>query len=338
MTSAARPIRLGALGCSSIAGRRMLPTLRNIPDLQLTAVAGRSRERTEAFAAEFDCPAATDYDDLLGRDDVDAVYLSLPTGLHAHWAEQVLHAGKHLLCEKPMTTDGERTRALASEAAARGLVLRENFTFVHHPQHAAVAELVASGRIGRVRSLHAAFCIPPLPSDDIRYDAQLGGGALLDVGVYPLRAAQLLLGPELAVAGATLSHRPGLEVDLGGQILLTTPTGVLAHLEFGFEHCYGSRYSLWGSTGILSMDRAFTPPASWPPLLRIDEQDHAEEIGLPPADQFELCLSAFAAAVRGHDGDEGPTDPVAASVRTAELVDAVRERAVRVRADNTTGR
>jgi len=332
------PLRFGALGCSSIAGRRTLPALRRLDGAQLTAVASRSVERAKSFAAEFDC-LSTGYEDLLDREDVDAVYLSLPTGLHGEWAERVLLAGKHLLCEKPMTMSALDTRALAELAAERGLVLRENMTFVHHPQHAEVAALVAGGRIGTVRAFHAAFCIPPLPSGDTRYDPDLGGGALLDVGVYPLRAAQLLLGPGVAVAGATLRHDDELGVDLSGQILLVARNGALAHLEFGFQHAYHAQYSLWGNTARLSVDRVFTPPPSWRPLVRIDEQDHAEEISLAPADQFELSLSSFAAAVRADGGTpSGPEpNPVDLFVETAELVDAVRERAVRVPNHETAG-
>ncbi|MGN5381730.1 Gfo/Idh/MocA family protein [Streptomyces lasalocidi] len=115
------------------------------------------------------------------------------------------------------------------------------------------------GRLGRLASFSAAFCIPPLPEDDIRYAAELGGGALLDVGVYPLRAAVLQLGPDLDVADATLRTRASDGLDLSGQVLLASPSGVLAELAFGIEHTYASTYTMWGDRARLTVTRAFTP-------------------------------------------------------------------------------
>ena len=340
-----KPIRFGVLGCSASAGRRTLPALRRLAGTEVTAVASRSRPRADRFAAEFDC-LGVGADELLDRPDVDAVYLSVPTAERGEWAERTLRAGKHLLCEKPMTTSAADTRRLVGLAAERGLVLRENMAFVHHPQHAEVAALVASGRIGPVRAFHAEFRIPPPPPDE-RYDPEAsteadtgaGGGALLDVGVYPLRAAQLLLGPGVAVASATLSDadgdggasgtdRPGTAV--GGQVMLVARGGALVHLEFGFEPARHSRYSLWGSTARLSVERAFTSPPSWRPRVRIDGPGGEERVDLAPADQCALALEEFTSAVRGEDPPPSGPDPVAVLVETAELLDAVRERAVRV--------
>lgn len=196
---------------------------------------------------------------LLERDDIDAVYISLPPSLHGEWAARALHAGKHVLVEKPIATTAAEARAVVTLAEDRDLVLRENFMFLHHPQHDAVAALMAEGRLGGLRSFRGAFCFPPLPTQDIRYVPGLGGGALLDAGVYPLRAAAMLLGPGLRVAGATARVRQSDGLDLSGQALLVSPSGVLASVEFGFEHAYGSSYSLWGDGAKLTVGRAFTP-------------------------------------------------------------------------------
>ncbi|MGW4524759.1 Gfo/Idh/MocA family protein [Amycolatopsis sp. NPDC004378] len=314
-------IRLGALGCSSIAARRTLPALAGVAELELTEVAARSPEKAKEFARRFGVTAST-YDELLDSSDVDAVYISLPTALHHEWTRKALLAGKHVLCEKPLTLNRQQAEDLAGLATKQDLVLRENFTFVHHPQHTRVRELVEGGRLGELRTFTAAFGIPPLPGDDIRYQPSLGGGALLDVGVYPLRAALFLLGPGLRVTGATLRFDE-TGVDVAGHALLTSPTGVTASVEFGFEHSYRSRYDLWGSTAALSLDRAFTPPPGRQPVLRIEEQDHVEELWLPPAHQFELSVRSFArAALAGRD--EGEAAWLTSSAETARLADDVR--------------
>lgn len=317
-------VRLGAVGTSSIAWRRVLPTVVRTPGLRLTAVAGRTASKAEEFAERFGCAAEEDAEALLARPDIDAVYISTPTGLHHRFTEQALRAGKHVLVEKPMGVDAAEARALCALAAEGGLVLRENVMFPHHPQHAHVRGLMESGRLGRPASFRAEFCIPPLPEDDIRYDAALGGGALLDLGVYPLRAASLLLGPGLEVAGATLRVRPEDGLDLSGQVLLVSPSGVLAELSFGFEHAYASAYTVWGDRARVTVTRAFTPPPAHQPLVVLEEQNREERLHLPAADQLQTLLQEFAEQVRR--GGAGPEESAvrAEAVAAMELVDAVR--------------
>ncbi|MEU0793268.1 Gfo/Idh/MocA family oxidoreductase [Amycolatopsis sp. NPDC005961] len=330
-----RALRLGALGCSSIAARRTLPAAAAVGELALTAVAARSPEKAAEFAGRFHTAAMT-YDELLDSGDVDAVYVSLPTSLHHEWTRKALLAGKHVLCEKPLTLNLEQAVDLAELATKQNLVLRENFTFIHHPQHTRVRDLLDAGRLGELRTFTASFGIPPLPADDIRYQPSLGGGALLDVGVYPLRAALFLLGPDLRVTGATLRFDEG-GVDVAGHALLTSASGVTASLDFGFQHSYRSRYELWGSAASLSLDRAFTPPPGRQPVLRIEEQDHVEELWLPPAHQFELSLRSFAvAALAGRDESEAAW--LSSSVDTARLADEVFSNAAGVSDERTVTR
>ncbi|MFJ6791021.1 Gfo/Idh/MocA family protein [Streptomyces angustmyceticus] len=324
-------VRFGALGTSSFGWRRVLPAMARCPGTELVAVAGRSPERAQRFADRFGC-AASATEALLERDDIDAVYISLPPSLHGEWAARALHAGKHVLVEKPIATTAAEARAVVALAEDRDLVLRENFMFLHHPQHDAVAALIAEGRLGGLRSFRGSFCFPPLPAQDIRYVPGLGGGALLDAGVYPLRAAVLLLGPGLRVAGATTRVRDSDGLDLSGQALLVSPSGVLASIEFGFEHTYGSSYSLWGERAKLTVDRAFTPPAGHQPVLELVEQDHAEQFTLPAADQLDRSLAGFAAAVAAGGAAASPEEARwrQEAVATMDLVDQVRARAVPV--------
>lgn len=314
----ARAVRIGVLGCAGIALRRMLPAIAARPGVEVAAIASRDPARAAEHARAYGCRAVTGYQRLLDLDDVDAVYVPLPAGLHAHWVAAALRAGKHVLAEKPLTTDAARTGQLLDEAAARGLVLMENVMFVHHAQHARVRRLLAAGAIGEPRSLHAAFAVPALPPDDIRYLPELGGGALFDVGLYPVRAALHLLGPELRVAGAVLTSGQGRRVDTSGAALLAAPSGVTAQLTFGLEHGYTSAYEVRGSAGRIAVDRAFTPAADHVPVLRVVRGSAVEEIRLRPDDQVGNTVDAFAAAVRSgthHDPD---------CLRQARLLEAVR--------------
>lgn len=316
------PVRIGVLGCADIARRRMLPALRACPGTELVAVAARDAARARATADEAGCLAVTGYAALLERDDIEAVYVPLPAALHARWAEAALRAGKHVLAEKPLTTDLAATRRLTGLAGAAGLVLRENVMFVHHSQHAAVRALVADGAIGELRGLRAEFAVPRLPDTDIRYDASLGGGALWDTGVYPIRAALHFLGDRLETEAAVLVHGgPGRAVDTSGTALLRTPEGVCAQLAFGLDHGYRSAYEITGSEGRITLDRAFTPPAGHVPRVLLERRTGTEEIALAPDDQVLRTVSAFAGAVRTAAAPDG------ASSRQAELLDAIRRRA-----------
>ncbi|MBB5123028.1 oxidoreductase [Streptomyces eurocidicus] len=315
------PVRIGVLGCADIARRRMLPAMTASPDVEVVAVAGRDHAKAGVTAAEFGCRATHGYEALLADPDVEAVYVPLPAALHAVWVEEALRAGKHVLAEKPLTTDLARTEHLVGLARETGRVLRENVMFVHHPQHATVRRLVLEGAIGEPRVFQAAFAVPRLPEHDIRYRPELGGGALWDTGVYPVRAALHFLGAGLEVEGAVLVHGPGRAVDTSGTALLRSPDGVAAHLTFGLDHAYRSSYEIWGSEGRISVDRAFTPPADHVPHVRVERRSGTEELRLPPADQVLRAVTAFAAAVRTGGA------PDLASVHQAGLLDDVRRRA-----------
>jgi NDP-hexose-3-ketoreductase len=312
-------LRIGVLGYAGIARRRVLPAIERTPGVEVTAIASRDPLRAAEATATFGGRPVHGYEALLSLDDVDAVYVPLPAALHASWVRAALRAGKHVLAEKPLTTDLATTRELLGLAASAGLVLMENVMFVHHAQHAAVRRLVDQGVIGEVRVFQSAFAIPPLPANDIRYQSALDGGALWDVGVYPLRAALLFLGPCIEVVGA---FRHGGEVDTAGAALLRAPGGVAAHVTYGFEHAYRSMYSLWGSEGRLTVDRAFTPPADHHPRLLLHWGTDVEEIVLEPDDQVGNTITAFVTAVR-----EGVSPTQDTSLELARLVDAVRSRA-----------
>lgn len=313
-----RPLRLGVLGCADVARRRVLPAAVALPEIEVAAVASRNLAKAQAFSREFGGEAVEGYKRLLDRDDVDAVYVPLPSGLHAEWVRTAILAGKHVLAEKPLTTDLAETEELVSLARSAGVVLRENFMFVHHPSHQRVRDLLDGGVLGELRSFSATFTIPARPAGDIRHRRELGGGALFDVGAYPLRAAQLFLGGGLAVAGAALQQDEALGVDIGGGVLLRREDGITAHLTFGLSHRYTSGYRLLGSLAELSAGHVFTPSADHRPVLRIDWQDRHEEHVLDAQDQCSNAVRAFVCAVR-----EGPcTDD--SIVAQAVLVDHSR--------------
>jgi predicted dehydrogenase len=317
-------LKVGVLGCADIAQRNTIPALVADPSVHLVAVASRSREKAEAVAHRFGAEPVTGYAALLDRVDIDAVYVPLPPALHHEWVAKALAAGKHVLAEKPLATDHAEAADLVAAARAGNRLLLENFAFLHHSQHATVRRLIEDGVIGEVRTLTAEFGFPPLDPADIRYQPALGGGALLDAGVYTLRAASRYLGPDVRVEGATLRTDATTGVDLGGGALVATPDGRTGHLSFGFDRSYRCALTIWGSEGTLTLDRAFSAPATLRPVLRIQRQDHHEERTLPAFHQFAAQVAHFADTVL-NDGDlHTPGEDI---LRQAYLVDALRTRA-----------
>ncbi|MET0825404.1 MAG: Gfo/Idh/MocA family oxidoreductase, partial [Acidimicrobiales bacterium] len=186
-----------------------------VPDAELVATGSRSLDRATAFADEFGGAAHGSYEALVADEAVDVVYVASPHPLHAEHTRMALAAGKHVLCEKPMTLDGDSTAALFDEAAERGLFLMEAMWMATHPTIRTLRALLADGEHGTARQVHASigFVAPSDPTDRLVNPA-LGGGALLDMGIYPLTFAHLVLGePEQLTAVANLSEG-GIDLDI----------------------------------------------------------------------------------------------------------------------------
>ncbi|MFE0019906.1 Gfo/Idh/MocA family protein [Amycolatopsis sp. NPDC059021] len=324
--TATRRVRIGIMGCAEFARRRMAPAITEHPDIELTAVASRAPETAAATATRFACEPVTGYAELLERDDVDAVYVPLPVALIGDWALRALRAGKHVLAEKSVACAVSRARELTTCAAERGLVLLPNFLFLRHVQQRAVAKLVAAGELGELRLISAAFGFPPRPSGDIRYRRDLGGGSLAETGIYPVRLAQSLLGDGLRVGHAVLREAAGPTgaFDVAGAAQLYDEAGVVAQLAFGFDHSYRCDYEIWGSKGRVRVERAFTPPADWEPVVWWERDGGRERLPLAPDDHVRNLLTEFCARVRGERA--AGAEP-AAVVETARLLEEISAKA-----------
>ncbi|MGY1438530.1 Gfo/Idh/MocA family protein [Streptomyces reniochalinae] len=325
-TATPPPLRLAVLGCAEFAWRNTLPAVRRTDEVLLTVLGSRDGAKAARYAEEFGGEPVEGYGKVLERHDVDAVYIALPTGLHHAWARRALEAGKHVLVEKPLATGLAQTEDLVEEAVRRGCWLTDGFQFPHHGQHAQVRQFVDEGGIGEPRFFTAAFGIPPRPPGDVRHEADLGGGALLDVGVYTVRAARMFLGEDLTVRGSTLRMDTARGVDLGGSALLCSGGGVPAQLSFSFETSYRSSYALWGSEGALTLERAFTPPPAFRPTLLVRRGNDTQELPLTPDDQPAQLMRAFARAVREGASMTAHGEELR---RQAALVDDIRNRALR---------
>ena len=296
-------VKIGVLGCASIAERAMIPAILGHSGAILAGVASRQREKAKSFAERFGCHAYTSYDDLISSKDVDAIYLPLPTGLHLLWILKALHAGKHVFCEKSLAANYQEASEITDLAIKKNLVVKENYMFEYHRQQAEVIDLV-NREVGDIRVFRAFFGFPPLEPNNFRYNRVLGGGALLDAGGYVLKAMSTFFPfAENRICSAITTQDSVSGVDISGAIAAEIEVdGVIipAHLAYGFDHVYQCGVEFWGSKGKLTTNRTFTAGRDFMPSAFLVTDTGTETISLPKDDHFTNILSDFLTSIREH--------------------------------------
>jgi xylose dehydrogenase (NAD/NADP) len=290
----AEPVRFGFLSTARI-NRRLLAAADKTDAAQVVAVASRRPDRAEAYAVEHGIPRAHgSYERLLEDPEVDAIYISLPNSLHVEWSVRALAAGKHVLCEKPLTRNPHEAEEAFAAAERAGLVLMEAFMWRHSPQTAKLLQLVQGGVIGQLQLVRATFSFPVEGRRNIRLDPALEGGALMDVGTYCVSAARLLAGEPERVYGEQVIGDTGVDVLFAG--VLRFARGVVGGIDAGMELPRRDGLEAVGSEGSLVI------PDPWLArrlVLHLGRGESREEIALPPADPYRLELENMCAAIRG---------------------------------------
>lgn len=296
------PVRVGVMGCASIAARMVIPAIQASSRLKLTWVASRTEEKAREFGEKFSCPWTAGYESLLGKEDVDLVYMPLPTALHPEWGMKTLDAGKHLLLEKSLAPTLGDARNLIARAREKKCALQENFMFAYHRQMARIRDVLQSGKLGEIRCIRSSFGFPPFSdAGNIRYSSALGGGALLDAGAYTLKVASLLLGPSLQVGAAHLTMDQKRGVDLQGGIFLYDNAGTIVETAFGFNHFYQCSLEIWGSDGRLTADRIFTAGPGVVPVVRVELPGETQTLSIGSDNHFLNLLEDLASRIQTGD-------------------------------------
>jgi D-xylose 1-dehydrogenase (NADP+, D-xylono-1,5-lactone-forming) len=261
----------------------------------VVAVASRDGARAQRYASDRGIPRAHDgYEALLADPEVDAVYIPLPNSLHVAWTRRALDAGKHVLCEKPISRHPDEVAELFDRASERGLVLMEAFMYRHHPQTARVQELVAEGAVGTLRMIRAAFSFPIAREDDVRLSTALDGGALMDVGCYCVNAARMLAGEPEQVRAFETKGGDGVDVTFAG--VMRFAGDVLAHFDSGLVLSDRSQLEIVGDRGALLLSDPWhcrEPGIDW----RRDGE--TRRIAIEPADAYRLEVENLSAAIAG---------------------------------------
>jgi len=289
-----KKVKIGVLGCANIAKRFMIKAILDTGKFELIGIASRNLEKAEKFTDIFGSKAYGNYSDLIMDPDIEAIYMPLPTGLHYEWLLKCIEQGKHIFCEKSLVSSIEEAKEVIDKAKKNNIVIMENFMFRFHSQHEEIKSILTSGKIGELRSIRTSFGFPPFrDKDNIRYQRELGGGALLDAGGYTIQASRMFLNENIEVVGSTLHMDNNLDVDIWGSAYFRDDTGLTSHLNFGFDNYYQCNYELWGSKGKLVCHRSFTAGPGFRPTITIEVQDHAEKVTLSADNHFVNILHAF---------------------------------------------
>ncbi len=254
------PVRWGIIGCGSIATHAIAPAMSWSPLAELTAVASRTEEGAIRKARETSAKRHySSYEALLEDDEVEAVYIGLPNGLHREWTVRSAKAGKHILCEKSLALSSADVRVMIDAAEDAGVHLMEAYMYRHHPQWDVVRGAIKEGKLGEVRLIRAGLCGMLQDTQDHRWSATLGGGALYDVTCYAVNLARMLYGREPVTVSAMADTSTREKVDCTSTVLLNfghnrlaVASGSLA--TFNHQHC-----EIEGTRGRITVERPFIP-------------------------------------------------------------------------------
>ena len=333
-------MRIGVLCPSNIALRRFMPALVKVEGLEYAGVAIAAQSEWKSAAGQVGYEDVTAIQESLAQEfvdgyggrvyrgyaaliedaDVDAVYVPLPPALHYVWARRVLEAGKHVLVEKPFTTELPHTKELLALAKAKGRAVHENYMFAFHSQISWVQDCIARDELGDVRLIRIDFGFPFRGQADFRYSRELGGGALLDAGGYALKLAGMLLGPDARITTACLNGGRELDVDLYGSASLANGEGLVAQVAFGMDNDYRCSIDVWGSKATLTSGRILTAPEGFSPTITIRQNGKATEYVLDSDDTFRKSIEHFMRCIESPDVATLRREEILAQARLVEQV------------------
>ena len=297
-------IKFGIIGCSRIAERSTIPAIIKSDFAEIEIIGSRSPHKAKTFSNEFNSKKFGTYEDVISDDSVDAVYISTPIGTHEEWAVKAASAGKNILCEKSSTTSFESAKKMINHCKQNNVRIMEGFVFRFHPQHLKVEELIQNNQIGDLVSFHGSFGFPKFPEDDIRYDSKLGGGFLNDSGCYPINASRMIFDEEPIGVSCNLSIDVKTGVDTRGTSYMMYENNKIASITYGNGSYYQSKYNVWGTDGIISLERAYSVPPDFKTNVNVQystennwESRKSDNYQIDATDHFTKMIDAFYLAV-----------------------------------------
>lgn len=313
-------VRWGVLGYARIARLNAIPAILRTPEAKLAGVASRDpaklAECQNAFAPH---KTFSTYAALLADPDIDAVYIPLPNALHKEWVIAALRAGKHVLCEKPLGLTAAEVREMIAQAEASNRLLMEGVMYRYTERARLVEAILQSGALGELRHLNASFRFWLDRADTIKEKPELGGGALFDVGCYPVSLLGLLTQAQPVSCKAVATRRNGVDVNVSA--ILGYESGLIANLHCGFNAFTRIHAEIIGADGMLEIPDTYLDNAG---SLRLLTKEGEQEISVPSSDRFGAEFADFSAAILH---GRAPKVSLAESLHNAQIMDLLQEAA-----------
>src|SRR5689334_20674712 len=296
-------VRWGVLGTAKIALTKVIPAMQRSPAYEIAAIASRDFAKAEETAERLHIPKAYgSYEDLLADDSIHAVYIPLPNNLHVPWTIKAAEAGKHVLCEKPIAMNAAEASTLVEVRDRTGVLIQEAFMVRMHPQWLETRRLIQSGKIGSLRSITGFFSYFNRDPANIRNRLELGGGALMDIGCYPINISRFVYETEPRRVLSTIERDPATRTDTLTTAVLEFPNG---HSTFTCSTRLApyQRMIFHGTGGRIEVLIPFNAPHEHPTQIVVDNSDDltgesAETIEFPVCDQYEIQGTLFSQAIR----------------------------------------
>ena len=317
-------VRWGIIGTADIAQKSVIPGMMKSPydqHAQISAIASRNGEKAKSVANRFGIPKSySSYELLLADDEIDAVYIPLPNHLHVPLAIESLEAGKHVLCEKPIGLSVADAEQLA-EAGRRHprLKLMEAFMYRHHLQWQWAKQVIDDGQIGPLTTIHSSFFYYKDDPDNVRNNADWGGGGLMDIGCYPISLSRFLFNSEPVRVIGVLENNPRYQVDRLASAMMEFKTGT-ATFSCGTQVNDYQRVQAFGSKGRLELEIPFNPPADRPCTAVLSIGNQCETIEFDVCDQYGIQGDLFSKAILN---DTKVPTPIEDSIANMKVIEAI---------------
>jgi predicted dehydrogenase len=322
----ARKVKWGILSTAGIAKRRVIPAMKQCEIAEIVAISSRSLENAKAAAAEFSIPKAYgSYEELLRDPEIEVVYNPMPNHLHAEWTIRAASAGKHVLCEKPIGLNAAEARKIREARDKYGVKIGEAFMVSTHPQWLRTKELVHSGRIGKLRSAAGYFSYFNADPKNVRNSVEYGGGALLDIGCYPVKTTRMVFAEEPLRVSACIERDSKFKTDRLTSAILEYPSGQCI-FTVSTQAAYYQKMQFFGTEGRIDVEIPFNAPTDKPTRIFIDDGSQlyagASQIkeSFPICNQFTIQGDLFSKAVI--ENTEVP-NPVEDAICNMAVLDAL---------------
>jgi predicted dehydrogenase len=314
-------VRWGVLGAAKIAVEKVIPAMKKGEWSEIVAVASRDSDRARRAAGALGVPRSYgSYEELLADPEIEAVYNPLPNHLHVPWSIAAAEAGKHVLCEKPVGLNAEEARRLIEARDRAGVKIQEAFMVRTHPQWLATREVIRSGRIGELRSVTCVFSYYNRDAANIRNQAAMGGGALMDIGCYPINLSRFVYEAEPRRVLGHVERDPDWGVDRLTSAVLDFETGT-ATFTCSTQLAPYQRMQFFATRGRVEVEVPFNAPNDCPTrILVADDGGNFETREFPVCDQYTIQGDLFSRAVR--ENAEQPV-PLEDALANMAVIDAV---------------